>query len=523
MLRRAALKRKTNKTVFIAKDFSAFRKMAKEAFLSVLPITLIVLALCFTVCPLDSGVFLLFAVGSLLLIVGMGIFTLGADTAMLPIGDYIGRQMVKKKRVWVLVLVSFVVGTLITVAEPDLSVLAEQVNGIPGFTLIVSVGVGVGVFLAVAMLRSFLRVPLKIILLIMYAAVFALSFFVPRQFVPMAFDSGGVTTGPMSVPFILSLGAGAASMRSDKHSDGDSFGITALCSIGPIISVMVLGIIFNPGDVPYESALIPAVDNSRALIATFLSAVPKYALEVAKALLPLVAFYLVFMLFNQKPSASDVIKIIIGVAYTYVGLTVFLLGVNVGFMPTGSLLGEKIAALSFGETSCSWVIIPLGIAIGYFVVLAEPAVHVLKKQVEEITQGAIPGRALSVSLGTGVALSVGLAMTRIYFDFPLQYVLIPGYAIALLLMFFVPDIFTAIAFDSGGVASGAMATGFVLPLSIGFCIGIGGNVAENAFGVVALIAMMPVITIQILGLVYKIKTKKAQKTIKADEVEEIIG
>ena len=286
---------------------------------------------------------------------------------------------------------------------------------------------------------------------------------------------------------------------------------------------MVLGIIFNPGDVPYESALIPAVDNSRALIATLLSAVPKYALEVAKALLPLVAFYFLFMLFNQKPSASDVIKIIIGVAYTYVGLTVFLLGVNVGFMPTGSLLGEKIAALSFGETSCSWVIIPLGMAIGYFVVLAEPAVHVLKKQVEEITQGAIPGRALSVSLGTGVALSVGLAMTRIYFDFPLLYVLIPGYAIALLLMFFVPDVFTAIAFDSGGVASGAMATGFVLPLSIGFCIGTGGNVAENAFGVVALIAMMPVITIQILGLAYKIKSKRAQKTIKADEIEEIIG
>lgn len=517
------MKNKKLKNIFVVRDFSSLKKTVKEAFSSVLPITLIVLLLCFTVCPLDTGVFLTFTIGALLLIVGMGIFTLGADTAMLPIGDYIGRQMVKKKRVWVIVLVSFVVGTLITIAEPDLTVLAEQVNGIPNFTLIISVGVGVGVFLVVAMMRTFLRVPLKYILLVMYAVTIVLSFFVPKQFVPVAFDSGGVTTGPMSVPFILSLGAGAASMRSDKHSANDSFGITALCSIGPILSVMILGIIFNPGDVPYEPTVIPAVSDSRELILMFVENTPKYALEVAKALLPLVAFYFLFMLFNQKPSRSDVIKIIIGVAYTYVGLTVFLLGVNVGFMPTGSVLGQEIAALEIGGVNCNWLIIPLGMVIGYFVVMAEPAVHVLKKQVEEITQGAIPGKALSLSLGVGVAVSVGLAMMRIYFDFSIMYILIPGYSIALILMFFVPDIFTAIAFDSGGVASGAMATGFVLPLAIGFCTGIGGDVASNAFGVVALIALMPIITIQILGVVYKIKTRKSARKIATEESEEIIG
>ncbi len=517
------MKNKKLKNVFVARDFSALKKMVKEAFSSVLPITLIVLLLCFTVCPLDTGVFLTFTVGALLLIVGMGVFTLGADAAMLPIGDYIGRQMVKKKSAWVIILVSFIVGTLITVAEPDLNVLAEQVNGIPGTLLIVSVGVGVGVFLVIAMMRTFLHIPLKYILLTMYVATIALSFFVPRQFVPVAFDSGGVTTGPMSVPFILSLGAGAASMRSDKQSGNDSFGITALCSIGPILSVMILGIIFNPGDVPYEPAVIPAISDSRELVSMFLKSTPKYALEVAKALLPLVAFYFVFMLFNQKPSRSEVIKILAGVAYTYVGLTVFLLGVNVGFMPTGSMLGQEIAALEIGGVNCNWVIIPLGMVIGYFVVMAEPAVHVLKKQVEEITQGAIPGKALSLSLGAGVAISIGLAMTRIYFDFPIMYILIPGYSIALILMFFVPDIFTAIAFDSGGVASGAMATSFVLPLAIGFCSGIGGDVAANAFGVVALIAMMPIITIQILGVVYKIKTRKANVAISSDESEEIIG
>ena len=235
------------------------------------------------------------------------------------------------------------------------------------------------------------------------------------------------------------------------------------------------------------------------------------------------AFYFIFMLFNPKPSKSEIIKILAGIAYTYIGLTVFLLGVNVGFMPTGSMLGQEIAALEIGGVNCNWVIIPLGMVIGYFVVMAEPAVHVLKKQVEEITQGAIPGKALSLSLGVGVAISIGLAMTRIYFDFPIMYILIPGYSLALILMFFVPDIFTAIAFDSGGVASGAMATSFVLPLAIGFCTGIGGDVAANAFGVVALIAMMPIITIQILGVVYKIKTRKAKVAISSDESEEIIG
>lgn len=508
---------KRSRRNFVDHDKTILKKMVKEAFSSVLPVTLIVLVLCFTVCPLPSGSFLAFILGAVLLVVGMGVFTLGADAAMLPIGDYIGRQMVKRKKLWIILLVSFIVGTLITVSEPDLSVLAEQVNGVNNYVLIFSVAVGVGVFLAIAMARTFLKIPLKYILLIMYAAVIILSQFVPAQFVPVAFDSGGVTTGPMSVPFIMSLGAGAASMRSDKNSKSDSFGITALCSIGPILSVMILGLVFNPGDTPYEITAVTPIADSRELATVFVRALPKYLKEVAVALVPMVIFYFLFMLFNARPSAQEIIKLLVGVVYTYIGLTVFLLGVNVGFMPAGSLLGQSIAALSY-----DWIIIPLGLIIGYFVVAAEPAVHVLKKQVEDITQGAIPGKALSVSLGIGVALSIGLSMMRIYFDFNLMYILIPGYAVALVLMFFVPDIFTAIAFDSGGVASGAMATSFVLPLAIGFCYASGGDVQANAFGVVALIAMMPIITIQILGLVYRIKTARAAKKTAGDEQEEII-
>ncbi len=502
------------KRILSGNDRTVLKKTIKEAFSSVLPITVIVLLLCFTVAPLPSGTFLAFILGALLLVAGMGIFTLGADAAMLPIGDYIGRQMVKRKRIWIILLVSFVVGTLITVSEPDLSVLAGQVNGINGYVLIISVAVGVGVFLAVAMTRGFFGIPLKYILLTMYVATFVLSFFVPRQFVPVAFDSGGVTTGPMSVPFIMALGAGAASMRSDKKSESDSFGITALCSIGPILSVMILGLIFNPGDTPYEITEAVAINDSRELAERFASALPGYLKEVAVALLPIVLFYFLFMLFNAKPSWHELIKLVIGIVYTYVGLTVFLLGVNVGFMPAGSLLGQEIASLA-----CDWVIIPVGMIVGYFVVAAEPAVHVLKKQVEEITQGAIPGKALAVSLGIGVAAAIGLSMTRIYFGFNIMYILVPGYAAALIIMFFVPDIFTAIAFDSGGVASGAMATSFVLPLAIGFCYASGGDVAANAFGVVALIAMMPIITIQVLGIVYKLKLKKAAAAegVPADE------
>ncbi len=509
---------KKKKKFSVLNDKSVLAGLFKQSFSSVFPITVIIVLLCFSICPLPSGTFLAFVLGAFLLIVGMSVFTLGADTAMMPIGDYIGRQAVSKKKMWVIALVSFIVGTLITVSEPDLSVLAGQVEGVPNIVLILAVSLGVGVFLAIAMLRSFLKIPLKIILLVLYVATFTLSFFVPKEFVPVAFDSGGVTTGPMSVPFIMALGAGAASMRSDKNSESDSFGIMAICSIGPILAVMLLGLIYRPEESVYTPTVITPINDSRELIVSFISAIPEYMGEVAKALFPVIIFYFLFMLFCHKPPKSELIKILIGIVYTYFGLVLFLLGVNVGFLPAGSLLGTAIAELDY-----NWIIIPIGMIVGYFVVAAEPAVHALNKQVGEITQGAIPEKALGVSLGIGVALSIGLSMARIYFNFNLLYILIPGYAIALGLMFFVPEIFTSIAFDSGGVASGAMTASFVLPLAIGYCIGIGGDVTQSAFGVVAMVAMMPIITIQILGLLYKLKMKKNEKKSKTNEKEDIIS
>lgn len=509
------------RTNFFRADKTIINEKVKEAFSSVLPITLICLVLCFFVVPIESGAFLSFLLGAFLVVVGMGLFTLGADTAMTPIGEYVGTTVMRSKKIWVIVLVCFIVGVLVTISEPDLAVLATQLEQtIDKWTLILTVGVGVGVFLVIAFLRIVLRISLSYLLIGCYTVVFVLSFFVPQTFVPLAFDSGGVTTGPMSVPFIIAIGTGVASMRSDKSAENDGFGLTALCSVGPIISVMILGIIFKPESfVVTENAINPPAYSTQ-LLGDYLVALPHYMKEVGIALLPIVAFYFLFRIFGQKTEKNQVIRILIGVLYTYVGLVLFLLGVNVGFLPVGSYLGHAL-----GNLEHNWIVVPIGMIIGYFVVAAEPAVHVLTKQVYEITSGSIPKKALRGSLMIGVAVSVGLAMLRIIFNIPILYFLIPGYLIALVLTFIVPNIFTAIAFDSGGVASGAMTASFLLPLALGVCKAVGGNVATEGFGLVAMVAMTPLIAIQILGLIYKIKMQKLRKKSQENqsETEEIIG
>lgn len=502
-------------------DKTIINEKVKEAFSSVLPISVIVLILCFTFVPLESGTLLSFIVGVLLVVVGMGLFTLGADTAMTPIGEYVGTTVMQSKRIWIIAPVCFIVGVLITVSEPDLQVLATQLSDTIDFwTLILTVGVGVGVFLVVAFLRIVLKIKLSIILIICYVLVFTLSFFVPPAFVPLAFDAGGVTTGPMSVPFIIAIGTGVASIHSDDGAESDGFGLTALCSIGPILSVMILGIIFKPESIAITENQVPNVIDSKELLSSYVSALPHYLKEVGIALLPIVAFFFIFRFFGHRISKSDMIRILVGVVYTYVGLVLFLIGVNVGFLPVGTYIGKMI-----GELPYNWIIIPIGMVLGYFVVAAEPAVHVLTKQVYEITSGAIPKKALKISLMVGVAVSVGLAMMRIVFHIPIMYFLIAGYLIAIGLTFIVPDIFTAIAFDSGGVASGAMTASFLLPLALGVCASVEGNIATEGFGVVAMVAMTPLIAIQILGLVYKIKIAKLKnkENEKQTSQEEIIG
>ena len=496
------------------------REKISESLSSVLPVTLIVLLLLVTFFPVSSSMLLSFIIGGLLLIVGMGLFTLGAETAMTPMGEYVGSRMTKSRSLLLVIFVSLFVGIMITVSEPDLQVLAEQISSMPNLTLVFSVAVGVGIMLVVAMLRVIFRIKLKYLLLAFYAIVFILAAFIPKGFLAVAFDSGGVTTGPMTVPFIMSLGVGVASIRSDDSAENDSFGLIALCSVGPIIAIMILGLIFPTNAEAQTEYIIPVIETSRDLVLTFITAIPHYMEEVLIAVGPIVAFFLIFRALSGGIGSRGLGKILIGVLYTYVGLVLFLTGVNVGFMPVGNFLGRLMA-----ESTLKWIIVPLGMIIGYFIVSAEPAVYVLTKQVEEATSGTIPAKALSLTLSIGVATSVGIAMVRVLTGIPILAILIPGYFIALALSFIVPDIFTSIAFDSGGVASGPMTATFLLPFAVGACTVVGGNVITDAFGVVAMVAMTPLIAIQILGLIYTVKQKKAEKEAApsyAEIAEEVI-
>lgn len=486
-----------------------------ESLKSVLPVTAVIFLLCFMVVPVPSSVMLAFIVGACLLIIGMGLFSMGADMAMSRIGEHIGAVVSHSKKLILIIVVSLAVGIFITVSEPDLRVLAQQVPNIPNQAIIWSVAIGVGIFLVLAMLRIFFRLPLNYLLIGLYVAVFALAAFVPKDFLSTAFDSGGVTTGPMTVPFIMALGVGVASVRSDSHAGEDSFGLVALSSVGPIIAVLVLGLLFSSEGGAYSPVVVPDITNSLELWKLFSDAFPGYFKEVAEAFLPIVCIFAIFQIPRCRLGLSEIIRICIGLAYTYLGLVFFLTGANVGFMPVGNMLGELIGQLPY-----NWIIVPIGMLLGYFIVAAEPAVHVLNRQVAEMTEGAIPQKAMSLSLSIGVAISVGLSMLRVLTGLPIMWLLGPGYGMALLLSFFVPPVFTAIAFDSGGVASGPMTATFLLPLAMGLCISVGGNVAQDAFGVVAMVAMTPLITIQLLGLYYKFKTAKALKADQADELHE---
>lgn len=487
---------------------SNIREKFKETIKAVFPIIAIVLLLCFTIAPISPSIVLMFLIGGVLLIIGMLLFNVGVDISMTPMGERVGTTMTKSKNIFVMVFLSFLLGAMITISEPDLQVLAGQVSSIPNMVLILAVAAGVGCFLVLALLRMLFGIPLSHMLLVFYGIVFLLSYFVPKDFLAVAFDSGGVTTGPMTVPFIMALGVGISAIRSDKRAADDSFGLVALCSIGPILAVLILSMIYHPNgsSVDASSAAIQIMDDTVQMWDAFMVELPEYTKEIAISLLPIIVFFLLFQLVSRDIQKKLLVKILVGLVYTYIGLVLFLTGVNVGFMPAGNYLGQTIASLPY-----RYVIIPIGMVIGYFIVKAEPAVFVLTKQVEHITSGAISSKAMGMSLSIGVSASIGIAMLRVLTGISIMWFIIPGYAIALLLTFFVPKIFTAIAFDSGGVASGPMTATFLLPFAMGACEVTGGNILTDAFGVVAMVAMTPLITIQILGVVFRVKEYQAHK------------
>ncbi|MBQ7916217.1 MAG: DUF1538 domain-containing protein [Firmicutes bacterium] len=494
-----------------------------ESLSAVLPITCIVIALSSFLVPLDTGAVVMFFVGAILLILGMGMFQLGAEMAMSPLGEGVGIQVSKSKYLITVIFISLTMGVLITIAEPDLQVLSNQVPAVPNNTLIWTVAIGVGIFLAIAVMRIMLKIDLSNLLIYLYLGVLFISFFIPKDFLAVAFDSGGVTTGPITVPFIMAFGIGLSSVRADKDAANDSFGLVALSSVGPILAVMVLGLFYHPGgEVAYSPVTVPTVNTMQDVTQTFAKELPHYFAEVAISLLPIVGVFAIFQLATHRYQSRQRLRVIVGFIYTYVGLVLFLCGVNVGFAPVGTLLGRELAAIPQ-----KWILIPIGMLIGYFIVKAEPAIQILNHQVQSVTNGLISSRSMNHCLSIGVAISIGLSMFRILTGIPIQWIIIPGYIIALVMSKFVPKIFVGIAFDSGGVASGPMTSTFLLPLCIGACEMLGGNVMTDAFGAVAMVALTPLIAIQIMGLAYKFKLKKQQTQIQPitsipDDSDEII-
>ena len=479
------------------------KEKIKESLASVLPITVIVLLISITLVPMEIGTIALFLTGALLLILGMGLFQLGAEMAMTPLGQGVGGRLIKSNRIIVIVLISFIMGVIITIAEPDLQVLANQVASIPNQVLIWTVAVGVGIFLIIAVLRILFHISLSKMLFVFYILLFVLSFFSPDSFTAVAFDSGGVTTGPMTVPFIMAMGVGLSAARSDRDGASDSFGLVALCSIGPIMMVLLLGIFYNPTDAAYTATEITNISTTY---------------EVLISMLPVAGVFVIFQIFTRNYHKRQVLRIIVGFVYTILGLVLFLTGVNVGFAPVGSLLGSGLADSSF-----KWILIPIGVIIGYYIVKAEPAVQVLNNQVEDLTGGTISHKMMNTALSIGVACAVALAMVRVLTGINIYWIIIPGYALSLVLSRLVPPVFVGIAFDSGGVASGPMTSTFLLPLAMGACLSVGGNVVTDAFGIVALVAMAPLIAIQIMGLIYVHKSKAVPQAVEElpDEIVDI--
>lgn len=486
------------------------KEKIRESLSAVLPITGIVLMLSIFLIPMELGSVVMFLTGALMLIVGMGFFQLGAEMAMTPLGEGVGVQISKMKKLLTVLLTGFLMGVIITVSEPDLQVLAGQVPSVPNMVLIMTVAVGVGLFLALAIVRIRYKISLSMLLIVCYLALILVSAFVPKEFLAVAFDSGGVTTGPMTVPFIMAMGVGLASVRSDKNAANDSFGLVALSSVGPILAVLILGCFFKPTEAAYTLTDVATVVTTQDVARVFAQGLPLYAREVLLSLVPILWVFLIFQWLTHRYHGLQIKRIIVGFGYTYIGLVLFLCGANVGFAPVGAYLGKELAGLSL-----RWILVPIGALIGYYIVKAEPAIQVLNHQVEAVTNGAISVKMMNRCMQIGVAASVGLAMLRVLTGISIQWFVIPGYIIALVLSRLVPDIFIGIAFDSGGVASGPMTSTFLLPLSIGVCEALGGNLMTDAFGVVALVALTPLIAIQLMGLVYKLKTAKRTQTVLA--------
>lgn len=471
----------------------------KESFKSVVPIVGVVLIMSLLL-KINITVIISFLISSVFLIIGIGLFTYGAEKSMMELGSSIGKWLMSTKKIGLILIISFILGLSITIAEPDLTIFASQLPDINNFLIILVVGIGVGIFFAISSLRTLLKLDFSIILMLGYFLVFLFMFFAPSNFIPFSFDSSGVTTGAISVPIIVTFGLGL--VKNVKNSKENSFGLTALASIGPIITMLILGIIYKVDNV--SSHIV--VDNSYSVI---FNKIIECIKGVSIAFLPILLIFICFQTFTKSFKKRKLKRLIIGFLLTFVGLNLFLIGANTGFMNIGYLLGSSLVSRPI-------ILYVLSFIFGFLIVIAEPAIKILTDEVSEITSGSVSKVLVMLSLALGVGFAVLLSMYRLVNQISFLYFIIPGYILALTLTLFSPKMFTAIAFDSGGAASGSLTATFLVPLALGACTYLGGNIMLDAFGLVAFVSMIPLITIQTLGILYNLKLNKVNN-VKLDE------
>lgn len=476
-----------------------FKKNLYSAAETILPIVLIVQIITLVI-PIDRDVLISFLMSSVLLIFGSALFSWGADLSMILIGNKIGKDLIRSKKILLILIVSFIIGTVVTVAEPDLLVLAEQLTSIPSWLLIIIISLGVGACVLLASARAIFGWNLNVMLIIGFLIIFGLMFFVPKDFIPVAFDSGGVTTGTISIPFILTLGMGLVANRIDKKAKEESFGLVALASTGPIIMVLLLGLFMN-----YESGM--SFDNSiytEFSYSNYLVQLVGCLKDVLLAISPIIVVFIIYYYVTKKRRVSkkELHKIVLGTIITVIGLTIFLVAANVGFLNMGYYIGNYITGTKYQE-----LLIPIVMLLSFFIAIAEPAVVILIDQVEEFTEGGISKGMLKIALAIGVSIASGMAIQRVFSGESFLVYAFIGYGIALLLTFFIPKVFTAIAFDAGGATGGSLTTTFLLPMAIGACVSLNGNVYTDAFGLASLVSLVPIITVEITGLIYEFKRR----------------
>lgn len=484
-----------------------FKRNLYSAAETILPIVLIVQIIT-VIIPVDTGILISFLFSSVLLIFGSALFSFGADLSMIVIGNKIGKDLIRSKKVILILIVSFIIGTVVTIAEPDLLVLAEQLTSIPSWILILIISLGVGLCVSLAAARAIFGWNLNILLIIGFIIIFGLMFFVPLDFIPVAFDSGGVTTGTISIPFILTLGMGLVASRIDKKAKEESFGLVALASTGPIIMVLLLGLFMN-----YESGM--AFDCSIYTNFSFSNYITQLIYcfkEVLLAVSPIIVVFIIYNLLIKRVSKREFHKIVLGIIITILGLTIFLVAANVGFLNMGYYIGHYITG-----TEYKILLIPVIMILAFFIAIAEPAVVVLLEQVEEFSEGSIPNNILKVALALGVSIAAGLSLHRVFVGTSFVVYAFIGYGIALLLTFFIPKVFTAIAFDAGGATGGSLTTTFLLPIAIGACVALGGNVYTDAFGLASMVSLIPIITIELVGLLYQVKRRIVERVENLDD------